>query len=73
MNVRDETETIPWFVAPLAKGIVTFAVGWLLSVTVKLAVPPLVSVWRPEVGVTLTPAVLLLTLVRETVVPLRPL
>ena len=42
----------PWFVSLLATGIVTLAVGLLLSMIVNVALPPLVSVCGPEVGAT---------------------
>ena len=49
-----------------AQADVTFAVGWLVSTTVNVAVPPASVVVRPVVGVTVMPAVSLSVLVTAT-------
>ena len=46
--------------------MVTSAVGWVLSTTVKVAVPPASVVVRPDVGVTVMPAASLSVLVTAT-------
>ena len=53
--------------------IVTSAVGCELSTTVNVAVPPASVVIRPEVGVTVMPAVSLSVLVTATSAASRPL
>ena len=40
VNVRLDGAAVPSVVSELDSGIVTFPVGWLLSETVKVAVPP---------------------------------
>src|SRR5258706_471251 len=50
----------------LLRGMVTFAVGWLLSTTVNVAVPPASVVVNPEVGEMVTPAVSLSVLLTDT-------
>ena len=54
------------------RAIVTSAVGWEFRTTVKVAVPPASVVVRPEVGLTVMPAVSLSMLVTETSAALRP-
>ncbi len=66
VNVRLAGETLPSAGLPLAIGIVTSAVGWLNSLTVKLAVPPASVVTRPATGVTLTPEASLSVFVAAT-------
>ena len=56
VKVRLAGETVPSVISLLATGIVTFAVGWLLSTTVKVAVPPDSVVVRPLVGLAVIPA-----------------
>ena len=53
--------------------IVTLAVGCVFSTTVNVAVPPASLVTRPEVGVTVIPAVSLSVFVTETSAGFRPL
>ena len=50
VNVSDDDDTVPWFVSLLVTGMITFAVGLLLSVTAKLLVVPLVAVTRGRPG-----------------------
>jgi hypothetical protein len=49
--------TVPSVVSLELKPMVTSAVGWVLSTTVNVAVPPTSVVDRPEVGLTVMPAV----------------
>ena len=53
--------------------MVTSAVGCVFSTTVKVAVPPASVVVRPDVGVTVMPAVSLSVLVTATSAALAPL
>ena len=53
--------------------IVTSAVGWVFSTTVKVAVPPASVVVSPEVGVTVMPAVSLSMFVTVTSLAFTPL
>ena len=55
------------------KPIVTSAVGCEFSTTVKVAVPPASVVVKPDVGVTVMPAVSLSVLVTDTSLALSPL
>ncbi len=48
--------TVPSDVSELVRVTVTVAVGWELRTTVKLAVPPASVVTKPDVGLTVTPA-----------------
>ena len=66
VNVRLDTRRTPSAVLLLDTGMTTSAVGWLLSRTVKLAVPPASVVTRPAVGLTVMPATSLSVLVTET-------
>ena len=65
--------TVPSTVLLELRPIVTSAVGCEFSTTVKVAVPPASVVVRPEVGVTVMPAVSLSVLVTETSLALSPL
>ena len=65
--------TVPSTVLLELRPIVTSAVGCDVRTTVKVAVPPASVVVRPEVGVTVMPAVSLSVLVTETSLALRPL
>ena len=56
MNVSDPGETIPSAVLELPKSILTSAVGWVLSVTLNVAVPPDSVVINPDAGLTVIPA-----------------
>ena len=56
VNVNIGVDATPSAALSLASVMTTLAAGWLVSVTVKLAVPPDSLVTRPAVGVTLTPA-----------------
>ncbi len=53
--------------------IVTFAVGWVFSTIVKVAVPPASVVTKPLVGLTVIPAVSLSVLVTDTSAAFKPL
>ena len=59
-------ETVPSKILLLLRPIITSAVGSLLSLIVKVAVPPASVVTSPEVGVTVNPAVSLSVLVTAT-------
>ena len=63
VKVRLAGATVPSVVSLEVRPMVTSAVGWVLSTTVKVAVPPASVVVRPEVGVTVMPAVSLSVLV----------
>src|SRR5438477_13060265 len=56
VTVRLGAETVPSATLLLETGITTFAVGWLLSRTVNVAVPPDSVVTRPATGATVMPA-----------------
>ena len=64
--------TVPSAVFELLNPIVTFAVGWLVSTTVKVAVPPASVVVRPDVGVTVIPAASLSVFVTDTSLAFSP-
>ena len=64
---------MPSVVSLELRPMVTSAVGWVFSTTVKVAVPPASVVVRPEVGVTVMPAVSLSVLVTATSPALTPL
>src|SRR3954464_14298333 len=66
VNVSDDAETVPSAVLLLEIGTTTFARGWLVSTTVKLAVPPASVVDNPLVGETVIPAVSLSVFDTET-------
>ena len=72
VKVRLAGETVPSAVLPDERPIVTLAVGCELSTTVKVAVPPASVVVRPDVGVTVSPAVSLSVLVTKTLAGSRP-
>ena len=57
VNVRDAGATVPSVRSLDESPIVTFAVGWLSRTTVKAAVPPPSVVVKPDVGITVIPAV----------------
>ena len=50
VKVRLAGATVPSVVSLEDRPMVTSAVGWVLSTTVKVAVPPASVVVRPEVG-----------------------
>ncbi len=58
--------TVPSVRSLLESPTVTFAVGWLVSTMVNVAVPPASVVVRPEVGFTVIPATSSSVLVAET-------
>ena len=58
--------TVPSLRSLLESPMVTSAVGWLASATVKVAVPPASVVVKPDVGFTVTPAVSSSVFVTET-------
>src|SRR5438067_2421844 len=73
VKVRPETASVPSAVLLLLKGMVTLAVGLLVSAIVNDAVAPDSLVINPEVGVTVIPAVslsVLLTLTSAGFIPL---
>ena len=72
VKVRLTGATVPSVASLLARGITTTAVGWLLSTTVKLAVPPASVVTRPAVGLTVMPAASLSLFVAATSAASRP-
>ncbi len=55
VNTRLGGDTVPSVVSLLLSPMVTSAVGWLFSTTVKVAVPP-ASVVLPEIADTVMPA-----------------
>ena len=73
VKVRLAGETVPSVVSLLDRAIVTSAVGWLPSTTVKVAVPPASVVTRPLVGSTVMPAASSSLLVTDTSSGLIPL
>ncbi len=56
VNVRLAGATVPSAGLPLETAITTSATGWLVSLTVNVAVPPASLVTRPVVGATVIPA-----------------
>ncbi len=66
VKVRLDADAVPSPGLLLATGITTFAVGWLVSTTVNVAVPPASVVTRPAVGATVMPAASLSVFVAET-------
>src|SRR5437879_6187166 len=56
VKVSDAGATVPSVGSLDDKGIVTFAVGCVLSTTVKVAAPPASVVTRPATGATVMPA-----------------
>jgi hypothetical protein len=73
VKVKLAGATVPSVASLELSPIVTSAVGCVLSTTVKLAVPPASLVTRPEVGLTVIPAVSLSWFVTETFAASRPL
>ena len=73
VKVRLAGLTVPSVVSLELSPMVTSAVGWVFSTTVKVAVPPASVVVRPDVGVTVMPAVSLSVLVTATSAALTPL
>ena len=55
VKIRLAGETVPSVVSLLDSAMLTSALGWVSSTTVKLAVPPASVVIRPLVGLTLMP------------------
>ena len=66
-------DTLPSLVSLLLRLIRTLAAGWVLSLMVKVAVPPASVVTSPEVGVTVNPATSLSLLVTLTSAAFKPL
>src|SRR6266536_3666515 len=56
VNVSEAGETVPSVRSELLRPMVTSEVGAEVRATVKVAVPPVSEVTRPDVGVTVTPA-----------------
>ena len=56
VNVSDAGATVPSVVSLLDRAIITSALGWVSSTTVKSAVPPASVVIKPMIGVTVMPA-----------------
>src|SRR5689334_17347928 len=76
VKVRLAGETVPSAVLLEERPIVTLAVGWVLSRTVKVAVWPAPAasvVVSPEVGVTVIPAVSSSMLLTDTSAAFSPL
>src|SRR5437762_8351730 len=73
VNATDGTEIVPSPGLLLERPIVTFASGWLVSTSVKFAVPPASVVTSPLVGETLIDAVSLSRFVSATSAGSRPL
>ncbi len=55
VKVRLVGETVPSVVSLLDSAMLTLALGWVPSTTVKVAVPPASVVIRPMVGLTVMP------------------
>ena len=67
VKVKFAGDTVPSVVSLLESAIVTSAVGWLVSTTVKAALPPASVVTRsPPIDVTVMPAKSSLVLVTKT-------
>ena len=62
VKVNNEVDTVPSNVLLLLTAIVTFAVGAVSSTTENVAVPPASEVIKLEVGVTVTPGAVALTI-----------
>src|SRR5437667_94363 len=73
VNVTEAGATVPSVRSLDESPIVTFAVGWVRSTTVNVAVPPDSVVVRPEVGATAIPAVSLSVFVTATSAACIPL
>src|SRR5439155_1031382 len=73
VNVTDDVEIVPSPGLLLDSPMVTLTVGWLVSTTVKFAVPPASVVVSPLVGETLIDAVSLSIFVSATFAGSRPL
>ena len=73
VNVRLAGLTAPSVTSLVLRPMVTSAVGWVVSTTVNVAVPPASVVVRPDVGVTVMPAASLSVLVTATSAALIPL
>ena len=73
VNVRLAGATTPSAGALELSAMVTSAVGWLVSTTVNVAVPPASVVVRPAIGVTVMPEPSLSVLVTATSAALMPL
>src|SRR5262249_56129420 len=67
LNVRAPFDTVPSDGSELASENVTLAAGWLVSFTLKVAIPPASVVVSPVTGVIAKPAASLSTLVSATV------
>ena len=72
VKVRLAGVAVPSVVSLLDRAMLTSALGWLLSTTVKLAVPPASVVVRPLVGTTVMPALSSSVLVTDTSDGLMP-
>jgi hypothetical protein len=66
VNVTLVGDTMPSPASLELRPIVTFAVGWVFSTMVNVAVPPDSVVTKPLVGLTVMPAVSLSVLVTDT-------
>ena len=66
VNVSDAGATVPSVRSQELSPTVTSAVGWVLSTTVNVAVPPASVVTSPATGFTVMPAVSLSVLVTAT-------
>ena len=72
VKVMEAGKTVPSEVSSEERPMVTSAAGWLSSTTSKVSVPPASVVTRPEVGLTVMPAVSSSVLVTETSAGSRP-
>ncbi len=73
VNITEAGATVPSVKSLDESPIATLAVGWLVSAIVNVAVPPPSVVVRPEIGITVIPAVSLSVLVTPTSAALIPL
>src|SRR3954470_15536163 len=73
VNVTLLTDGVPSPVLLLLSGTTTLLLGWLSRTIVNVAVPPASVVDKPDVGLTVMPAVSLSMLVTDTSAALRPL
>ena len=55
VKVRLVGETVPSVVSLLDRSMLTLALGWVPSTTVKVALPPASVVTRPLLGLTVMP------------------
>jgi len=72
VKVSDPGAAVPSVASLESIEMVTSLVGWLVSLTVKVAVPPASVVVSPLIGVTVKPTTSLSVLLTETSAASRP-